>query len=576
MWYVNLKKTKCKSCYACARACPVNAIKFKNEQAQILRDRCIICNECSKACPQKKSILKSEVSKIKSFIKSKNKVAVSIAPSFVSIFGENSHKIPTALKKLGFDYVEETVIATEPILNEYYKYANLDDGENYFTSFCPTINNLIEKHFPKFTKNIIPVVSPFLCHTRLMKSKYSTDTKVVFIGPCLAKKDEGSLDMSVDGVITFAELQRWFKREHIDLDSLEEVEFDVICKDRLLFPLVGQTTRVVNDKNPVKKVITVEGVNDCISILHALEQGRFKNTIFEMSGCIHSCLNGSGVDNQSITYQEREINVRNYRDKCKIKYKDYDDKYPYEEYLSKISLDKSFSPKKVELKIPNDDELSSILKSMGKISLKDELNCKGCGYESCKEHAMAIYNDISEINMCAPYMRQKAENISNLIFEASPFLIGLVDKELLMIEFNNKAKDFFKITDNDYIGYPIFMYVDDTAFSDCLNKRENIYNNIVFVEDLNKTLSQDIFWLAEEEIFLWMAHDITEQIENKKRADKVKYDTINLAQTVINKQMTVAQEIARLLGETTAETKVILSRVKDLIRYENNDNLRDS
>lgn len=576
MWYVNLKKTKCKSCYACARACPVNAIKFKNEQAQILKDRCIICNECSKTCPQKKSILKSEVSKIKSFIKSENKVAVSIAPSFVSIFGDNSHKIPTALKKLGFDYVEETVIATNPILEEYYRYANLDDGENYFTSFCPTINNLIEKHFPQFTKNIIPVVSPFLCHTRLMKNKYHTDTKVVFIGPCLAKKDEGSLEISVDGVITFAELQRWFKKENIDLDSLDEGEFDVICKDRLLFPIVGQTTRVVNDKKPIKKVITVEGVKDCISILHALEEGRFKNTIFEMSGCVHSCLNGSGIDNHNITYQEREINVRNYRNKCKIKYKDYDDKYPYEEYLAKTPLEKNFSPKKIELKIPNDDELSSILKSMGKTSLKDELNCGGCGYENCREHAIAIYNDISEINMCSPYMRQKAENISNLIFEASPFLIGLVDKELLIIEFNNKSKDFFNITDDDYVGYPIFMYIDDNAFYDCLNKHKNIYGNIVFVEDLNKTLSQDIFWLPEEEIFLWMAHDITEKIENKKRADQVKYDTINLAQTVINKQMTVAQEIARLLGETTAETKVILSRVKKLISNENNDNLRDS
>lgn len=188
MWYVNFKKTRCKSCYACARVCPVNAIKFKNEQAQILKDRCIVCNECSKACPQKNSILKSEVSKIKFFLKNKNKVAVSIAPSFVSIFGENSHKIPTALKKLGFTYVEETVIATNPVLEQYNHYADLDDGENYFTSFCPTINNLIEKHFPQFTKNLIPVVSPFLCHTRLMKSKYHTDTKVVFIGPCLAKK----------------------------------------------------------------------------------------------------------------------------------------------------------------------------------------------------------------------------------------------------------------------------------------------------------------------------------------------------------------------------------------------------
>lgn len=565
MWHINLKKTKCKSCYACARVCPVNAIKFKNEQAQILKERCIVCNECSKVCPQKKTILKSEVNKIKSFIKGPNKVAVSIAPSFVSIFGENSHKIPTALKKLGFDYVEETIIATEPILNKYHEYANLNDGKNYFTSFCPTINNLIEKHFPEFTENIIPVVSPFLCHTRLMKSKYHTDTKVIFIGPCLAKKDEGSLDISVDGVITFAELQKWFKIENINLKTLEEGEFDVICKERLLFPIVGQTTHIVKEKNPIKKVVTVEGINDCINVLNALKDGRFNNTIFEMSGCIHSCLNGSGIDNHNITYQEREINVRKYREKCKIKYKDYDIKYPYEEYLDKIPLEKSFFDKKVELKIPKTSEIDSILKSIGKTSLKDELNCGGCGYKNCREHAIAIYNDISEINMCAPYMRQKAENISNLIFESSPFLIGLVDRELTIIQLNSTAKNFFEITDDNYIGYPIFMYIDDSIFSDCLNKHESVYNNIVFVQDLNKTLSQDIFWIDEEEIFLWMAHDITNQIEAKKRYDKSKKDTIDLAQVVVNKQMTVAQEIAKLLGETTAETKVILNRMKDLM-----------
>lgn len=569
MWYVNFNKTKCKSCYACARVCPVNAIKFKNEQAQILKERCIVCNECSKACPQKTTILKSEISKIKLFLKNKNKIAVSIAPSFVSIFGDKSQKIPTALKKLGFTYVEETVIATNPVLEEYYKYADLDDGKNYFTSFCPTINNLIEKHFPQFTQYIIPIVSPFLCHTRLMKSKYHTDTKVVFIGPCLAKKDEGSTDVSVDAVITFAELQKWFKKENINLDELEEGEFDVICKDRLLFPIVGQTTRVMNDKKPVKTVITVEGIKDCIEILQALSKGRFKNTIFEMSACIHSCLNGSGLDNHHTTYQEREMIVRNYRQKCKIKYKDFDDKYPYEDYLIKTPLEKNFVPKKVYLKTPDEIELSSILKSMGKSTLKDELNCGGCGYKTCKEHAIAIYNNISEINMCSPYMRQKAENIANLIFESSPFLIGLVDKDINILEFNSKAKEFFNIKDGDYIGYPIFMYVDDTAFYDCLNNYTNIYNNIVEIEDVQKTISQDIFWLKDEQLFIWMAYDITQKIEDKKNSDKIKHDTMELAQTVINKQMTVVQEIGRLLGETTAETKVILSRVKNLINEDN-------
>ena len=213
---------------------------------------------------------------------------------------------------------------------------------------------------------------------------------------------------------------------------------------------------------------------------------------------------------------------------------------------------------------------------MGKTTLKDELNCGGCGYKTCRDHAIAIYNNISEINMCSPYMRQKAENIANLIFESSPFLIGLVDKEMNILEFNSNAKQFFDIKDDDYIGYPMFMYVDDAAFYDCLNNYKNIYNNIVPIEDMNKTLSQDIFWLHDEEIFMWMAYDITEKIENKKHADQVKQDTMELAQTVINKQMTVVQEIGRLLGETTAETKVILSRVKNLINEDNSyDNLRN-
>ena len=117
-------------------------------------------------------------------------------------------------------------------------------------------------------------------------------------------------------------------------------------------------------------------------------------------------------------------------------------------------------------------------------------NCGGCGYKTCRDHAIAIYNSISEINMCSPYMRQKAENIANLIFESSPFLIGLVDKEMNILEFNSNAKQFFDIKDDDYIGYPMFMYVDDAAFYDCLNNYKNIYNNIVPIEDMNKNANK--------------------------------------------------------------------------------------
>ncbi len=150
MWFMGFSKANCKNCYACIRVCPVHAIKVKNEQVHIVKERCIACGNCFKACPQNAKLIKSEIDMVKHYIKGRKKVVASIAPSFASIFGVNSNKIPKALKILGFDCVEETASISDLIINEYNKYANMDDDKTYITSFCPPVNDLIQKYFSEF------------------------------------------------------------------------------------------------------------------------------------------------------------------------------------------------------------------------------------------------------------------------------------------------------------------------------------------------------------------------------------------------------------------------------------------
>ncbi|SCH75114.1 MULTISPECIES: [Fe-Fe] hydrogenase large subunit C-terminal domain-containing protein [unclassified Romboutsia] len=563
MWYTNFNKNHCRSCYACVRVCPVNAIKVKNGQAQIMEERCIVCGECSKVCPQKNKLIKSELSKVKQYIKSDSKVVASVAPSFSSIFGNDSKKIPKLLRRLGFDYIEETVVSIDPIIEKYKIYANKDDKNNYITSFCPAMNNLIQKHYPLIKENLIPVISPFIYHGRILKKKYGEDAKVVFIGPCLAKKAEAYYENSVDAVITFGELKKWIKSSNVKLESLSEEDFDETYKEKLLVSIVGETSNFIKDNYTKKEIIAVDGIEDSIKILDAIQDKRFTNTLFELNVCRHGCLGGSGMPTDGVTYYERKINLINYAKS--IKEKNYDYSKPSTEILEyKINLDKEFENLSCPLKEPNESEIMQILNSMGKNKKSDELNCGVCGYSTCREKAVAVYNKIAEVDMCLPFMRQKAENLSDVIFDSTPNLIGLIDENLDIIQFNPAAEKFFSIQRGFSKGMPIIMYLDEDTFKNVKDKKTNIIREKITLEN-NRTLIQTIIWLEENNVIIWIADDITKDENIEKKLQKMKVDSINMAQEVINKQMMVAQEIASLLGETTAETKVTLTKLKKLI-----------
>lgn len=568
MWFASFSKAHCRNCYACIRVCPVNAIEVKNEQAQIIKSRCIVCGECSRVCPQKNRIIKSEISIVKSYLQNKEKVVVSIAPSFSSIFGEESKKIPCALRKLGFSHIEETIVSIDPIIEKYKLFANKSEDKNYITSFCPAMNNIIQKHYPSIIQNLIPVISPFIYHSRLLKEKYGKYVKVVFIGPCLAKKTEAYGENSVDAVLTFGELQKLFREYNINLEDVNEEPFDETYEDKLLVSIVGETSKFIKNEITKKDIIAVDGIEDCIKILEAIQDNRFKNTLFEMNLCKHGCLGGSGMPNDGMTYYERKRNLVNYADSIKKNKKYNSNKQSNNEINNKIdnkvSLNKNFDNLYFPLKQPNENEIKEILYSMGKYKKSDELNCGGCGYTTCRDKAVSVYNGIAEINMCLPFMRQRAENLANVIFDSTPNLIGTIDDDLNIIQFNPAAESFFEVQRGESKGLPIGMFLDEDKFENVKKNNKNLIREKINLDN-KYTLIQNIIRLEENNVLIWIADDITKDENIEKKLQKMKVDSINMAQEVINKQMMVAQEIASLLGETTAETKVTLTKLKKLI-----------
>lgn len=572
MGFLGFSKANCKNCYACVRQCPVHAIRVKNEQAQIIQERCIVCGRCFKVCPQNAKLIKSEKEMVKHYIRGRKKVVASVAPSFAAIFGQDSNKLPKALKILGFDYVEEAVLAVDPIIDEYEKYANKEDDKTYITSFCPSVNNLIQKYYVEFTENIIQVASPSIFHGRALKEKYGKDIRVVFIGPCLAKKSDGHDDDSIDLVLTFEDLEKWLKEEKINLKELEEDPFEHISKEKRLLPIIGGPTSRIEAKNPRKNIVQVDGIKDCMKILEEVKKGKFKNTLLEMNSCTHSCIAGSGMPYDGVNCYERRENIKRYAKSCSKNKSEECEKVVRDEVSSKefenISIYKEFSPKEVLLKQPSSEELRKILNEMGKYEKIDELNCGSCGYHSCREKAIAVYNNMVEVNMCLPFMREKAEDLKNIIFDMTPNIISIINRKLEIVQLNPAAEQFFKISTYSAKGLPVAMFLDEEIFKKVKESKETVFKERAILNQNNATVIQSIIWLEKNQLMLWIADDITKDENLQEKMQNMKIDAINMAQKVINKQMTVAQEIASLLGETTAETKVTLTQLKNLIQEE--------
>lgn len=573
MSYISVKSLNCKNCYKCLKYCMVKSIKYKNDKVEVIDEKCILCGKCVNTCPQEAKKVISDIDIVKELIKNKNvKKIVSIAPSHISAYSDKN-KLVSGLLKLGFDGIEETAIGAAYVTEEYKKLINKMEMDNILTSCCPTVNLMISKYYPELINNLAPVLSPVLVHGKLIKEKYGPETFVIFIGPCLSKIYEINHDRdnrNVDYAITFQDLDKWFNDENINLDTLTPNKFNLESPYSRVYPIskgiIYDLKNHFNDKTSDDKIsiydlLSVSGLENSESILKEISNGKVKNVFIEINACSNGCMNGPMMPKNRTSILEDTIKIKRYAEEIKNKKNEFD----------RRDLNKKFFNEKTEGFIPEENKLKDILMQIGKVKKDDELNCGSCGYDTCKDKAIAVYQGKAELYMCLPYMSEMAQSLSNVTLNVTPNYIIAVNEDMKIKEFNLAAQKLFKISRNDALNKYLFDFIDPSDFEKVFETHKDIRKKKVRYEDLGITIMQTIIYVKEQKIAMGILKNITEEEENIEKMYNLKLDTVNMAQNVINKQMRVAQEIASLLGETTAETKVTLNKLKKLIINEGNN-----
>jgi len=562
MAHINFSSANCKNCYKCLRSCPVKAIKFSNQQAEIVEERCIKCGHCLYNCPQNASYIQSDLYIVKEAIKHNKKVIASIDPSFPGYFvNVDEGKVIAAIKKLGFSILEETHIGTELVANIYKEYITNCENKCLITSSCPSANYLIEKYYPSLLKYLIPLDSPMVAHGKILKDIFGEDSFVVFIGPCVSKKfeaDEFKNKNILDAVLTFDELHRWINKSEIDINSLEGLTFDRpgLHMGRGAH---GDIKKIIDERN--MDMVTVNGINHCMEIYEEIQNGKLQDVFVDVSACRGGCVGGPNTVRDTKDFFTRQKKVKEYFE-SKIE----SGKAEVGRHTCNIDFKRKFSDKSVFKKEVHEKEIQKIMKLMGKFNDRDELNCGVCGYNTCREKAQAVCEGMAEIDMCLNFMRGKAESITNVIFTNSPSSIMLIDEDINIIEINPAAEDTF-VTKAEYIkGKPVSTLIDCSDIVKVKETKINILGKRVVYSQYNGIFIQNILYLEKQNSILVTMNNIMEEEKNKIELMNVRENTLTAAQEIIEKQMRVAHEIASLLGETTAETKVTLIKLKKLIQ----------
>ena len=554
---LTLKKSNCKNCYKCISHCPVKAIRFSGNQAHIIDNECILCGQCFVVCPQNAKEIINEREKAKVFIQSQEPVIVSLAPSFVANYdGVGIESMRKALKKLGFFDVEETAIGATIVKNEYERMLREEQRDVIITSCCHSINLLIQKYFPKQLENLADVMSPMQAHCMDIKKRYP-GAKTVFIGPCVAKKDEARYyEGIVDAVLTFEELTQWLKDEHIELEK--DIDSNEESRARF-FPTTGGILKTMAENISGYTYLALDGVNDCIEALKDIENGNIHKCFIEMSACEGSCIGGPVMEKFRRSPVKDYMAIANYAGS-----KDFPVNQP-----DAFELKKHFAYIPHKLQMPSEYEIQEVLRKMGKTDPSKELNCGTCGYNTCREKAIAVCQGKSDISMCLPYLKDKAESFSDTIVNSTPNGLIVLNENLEVQQINAAAKKMMNIRySSDVLGEPVVRILDPAIFIKVLNTKRIIRNQRSYFAEYDRYIEQTVVYDKESRLIIGILRDVTDEEYEREKKESISKQTIDVADKVVEKQMRIVQEIASLLGETAAETKIALAKLKESIADE--------
>ena len=562
MGIIEIIKSNCKDCYKCIKHCPVNAISYSDNRVCIDFDKCILDGTCVNVCPQKAKKVKTSLPELKEALQNGEKVIASIAPSFYAYYDfDKTGCILSFLKSQGIFRVEQTSQFAKINAIKHYEYMKITKLPVISTA-CPVIVKLIENFYPDLINLLAPVDSPMVLHAKEIKENYP-DSKVVFIGPCLAKKNEAE-ENGIEYALSFNELEEWMNDENFSFDKVTPEFFnDDYIYETSTYPLEGSLLTLCGADKELSKdeMISLSGLEEIMEFLKYLRgKSNVQYKMIEMLACKNGCINGplkpsSYCDANYFEIEEKfnkEINMFEKKDQKILN-------------INKYPLNRRFANHYEEEIVPTEEQIRATLRSMEKYTKEDEINCGACGYKSCRDKAIAVIQGKAEKEMCIPYMKNRAEKFSRILLESNPNGVIILDDNLKITGVNDALLEMADKKADELINQNISVLFDDLEpFQNVLKNKKHVYEALRAFN--NKKVKKIIFSIKDLGITIVFLVDITEADVHKQALEKVKMETLEKAQAVLDKQMKVTHDVAVLLGESTAETEMLLGKLINLIK----------
>lgn len=570
MGNIGFRKAKCKDCFKCVRICPVKAVRRRDERAQFVARECVQCGLCLESCPQHAISVYSDIDKVKSFLAKGEKIVLTISPAYLGVIDEaEPGQFIQALYQMGFYDVRETAEGAIYVTNEYDRLLEENEMDTIISSACPVVCSMIEKYYPDLVDDLAPVVSPVVAMGQILRREYADDVKIVSVTSCLAEADEVLRDPRtkgyIDAVISFKELRTWMESKDVVVKQCDTYHHrrvnPMICG---AYAMCGGAIKALRAKSGEKdsyKRISVHGIEECQKMLECIRRGEIKHCFVELRSCKSGCVNGpvSGKDHSQRFKYQMFVQDRTWKT------------FPDYEEMPWLKMGKTFEATSKVEEMPTEAQIHDILAQFGKDTPEKELNCGACGYNTCREKAIAVYQNRSVIEMCVPYMYEQVRSLTEVIMSVSPDMMIVVGPDLRIREFNNAAEEAFHISHDEAIHKYLYELIDSQDFKEVFDTKQNIMNKKVVYKSYRMTTLQNIIYVPSQGTVIGFFRNITEEEKKKAASLRLRMEGINMAQKVIDKQMMVAQEIAGLLGETTAETKMTLSRLRDTMKIDEDE-----
>ena len=557
--YIRLVDSHCHNCLRCVRACPTNAMTYLHNEPRIEANDCILCGRCYAACPHDAKSQKSEFKQVLAWLKNGEEVILSAAPSFAVIW-ENIGALKNLLIRRGFKDVEETAQGAAMVSRAYIKLMEENTMKNIITTCCPAINTLIEKEYPDLIDQMAPVVSPMIAHGRMIKKNHP-DARVVFLSPCIAKYKEiedARFAGAIDACVSMPEIVQWVKDDLKEEEQSEWSEFEGSISR--VYPTAGGVIRTLPD-NDNYEFLPVDGIERVRVMLESIRSGELEGCLLEVNSCRGACLAGpllSHFTHAEFAGQRRINKVA--RDLPRVT----DGELPVD-MKAVWKDDSSHHPKHSE------EEIRKQMIAMGKTSPMKIHDCGACGYETCRLKAIAVLDGKADPKVCLPEALEAAQSLSNVVLDNTPNAIIVVDNELRIRDMNRSGKKILGFDMVNPSGMPLEGILPNDALLDTIRNvgRKTAYFHCYY-DMYDKLFEHAIVNVPNQNLKVIILMDRTQETLQEIAMANMRTETIEVTQQVINEQMRTVQEIASMLGETTAKSKVALLKLQKVINGEEN------